>query len=120
LTKVNIHESDESKIARFVSRLRREIQDVVELYEYTSLRKLIHLAIKFESQILKKNSFKKILIMMTFTNNFGRIKINFKTKLLLPIFQENPLHNIEFLKTPLLLLLLNLLPKPQIESVSNV
>jgi len=53
-----MHESEESKIARFVSGLRREIQDVVELYEYASLEKLVHLAIKVESQALKKNSFK--------------------------------------------------------------
>jgi len=37
LTKINMHETEESKIARFVSGLRREIQNVVELYEYTSL-----------------------------------------------------------------------------------
>jgi len=58
LTKINMHESEESKITRFVSGLRREIQNVVELYEYTSLEKLVHLAIKVESQILKKNTFK--------------------------------------------------------------
>ena len=59
LTKINIHDSEESKIARFVSGLRREIQDTVELYEYTSLKKLVHLAIKVESQILKKTTLKK-------------------------------------------------------------
>jgi len=37
LTIINMHESEESKMARFVSGLKREIQDVVELYEYTSL-----------------------------------------------------------------------------------
>jgi len=31
-----MHESEESKISRFVSGLQWEIQDVVELYEYTS------------------------------------------------------------------------------------
>jgi len=41
-------------MARFVSGLRREIQDVVELYEYSSLEKLVHLAIKVESQLSKK------------------------------------------------------------------
>ena len=51
LTKVDMHESEESKMARFVSRLRRDIQDVVELYEYTSLEKLVHLASKVKSQI---------------------------------------------------------------------
>jgi len=58
LTKIDLHESEESKIGRFVSGLRREIQDVVELYEYTSSEKLVHLAIKVESEVLKKNSFK--------------------------------------------------------------
>jgi len=57
LTKINMYESEESKIARFVSGLWQEIQDVVELYEYTSLKKLVHLAMKVESQVLKKNSF---------------------------------------------------------------
>ena len=36
LTQIDMHESDESKIARFVCGLRREIQYVVELYEYSS------------------------------------------------------------------------------------
>ena len=58
LTKINIHENEESKITRFVSGLKREIQNVVGLYEYTSLEKLVHLAIKVESQLLKKTSFK--------------------------------------------------------------
>jgi len=33
LTKINMHDNEESKIARFVSGLRREIQDIIELYE---------------------------------------------------------------------------------------
>ena len=57
-----MHETEESKIARFVSGLRREIQNVVELYEYTSLEKLVHLTIKVESELFKKTSFKKIII----------------------------------------------------------
>ena len=53
-----MYETKESKIARFVSGLRREIQIVVELYEYMSLEKLVHLAIKVESQLFKKTFFK--------------------------------------------------------------
>ena len=53
-----MHDSEESKIVRFVSGLRREIQAIVELYEYSSLEKLVHLAIKVESQVLKKTTFK--------------------------------------------------------------
>jgi len=52
-----MHESKESNIARFVCGLRREIQDDVELEEYTSLEKLVHLAINVESQVLKRNYF---------------------------------------------------------------
>jgi len=58
LIKVDMHESDEAKMTRFVSGLRREIQDVLELHEYSSLETLVHLAIKVEFQIARKNSFK--------------------------------------------------------------
>jgi len=58
LTKINMHDFEESKIARFVTGLRREIQDIVELCEYFSLEKLVHLAIKVETQLLKKTNFK--------------------------------------------------------------
>ena len=48
LTNIDTYDSAKSKIARFVSGLKREIQDIVELYEYSSLEKLVHLAIKVE------------------------------------------------------------------------
>jgi len=38
-------ESEEEKVARFVSGLIREVQDVVELYEYSTLDKILHLAL---------------------------------------------------------------------------
>ena len=47
-------ESEEEKVARFVSGLRREVQDVDELYEYSTLDKILHLALKVESQLKKK------------------------------------------------------------------
>ena len=58
LIKIDMHENEEAKMARFVSDFRRDIQDVVELYEYSSLQNLVHLAIKVESQISMKNAFK--------------------------------------------------------------
>jgi len=119
LTKINMHKSEESKIARFVSRLRREIQNVVQLYEYTSLEKLIHLAIKVESQILKKKSFKN-----THNNGFYKSswkdKNKFHTNIFLPISLKNPPRKINILKRALLLLDLNTQPKPQIKNVLNV
>jgi len=53
LTKMNMHDNAESKINRFVSGLRREIIDFVKLHEYSSLKKVVHLAIKVESHLLK-------------------------------------------------------------------
>jgi len=45
LLKVGLQfESEEEKVARFVSALRRDIQDLVELYEYSFLDKVLHLA----------------------------------------------------------------------------
>ena len=52
---------------------------------------------------------------MAFTNHLGRTKLNFKTKILLPIFQENPPHNIKILKTTFLLLLLNRQSRPEVK-----
>jgi len=53
LVRLNMHDNEESKIAKFVSGLRREIKDFVELHEYSSLKKVVHLAIKVESHLLK-------------------------------------------------------------------
>ena len=58
LIKVNMDESEEAKMARFVSAFRRDIQDVVELQKYSSLQTLVHLASKVECEIARKNSFK--------------------------------------------------------------
>jgi len=42
-----------------VSGLRREGQDVVELYEYSTFDKILHLALKVESQLKKKQEAKR-------------------------------------------------------------
>jgi len=73
LTKIDMHESDESKISRFLSGLRREIQDVVELYEYSTLEKLVHLTIKVEFQLSKKTHFKN-------SHNDGYYQSSWKNK----------------------------------------
>ena len=60
LLKVGLQfESEEKKVARFVSGFGREVQDVVELYEYSTLDKILHLALKVESQLKKKQETKK-------------------------------------------------------------
>ena len=52
-------ESEEEKVAKFVSGLRMDIKDLVELYEYSSLDKVLHLAIKVETQMQKKKKAKR-------------------------------------------------------------
>jgi len=59
LIQVDMHENEEAKVARFVSGLRRDIQNVVELHEYSSLQNLVHLAIKVEISNFKEKCFKK-------------------------------------------------------------
>ena len=68
-----MHESEESKIVIFVSGLRRKIWNILKLYKYTFLEKLIHLAIKVESQLLMKTSFKH-------THNDGFYNSSWKDK----------------------------------------
>jgi len=68
-----MHDNEESKIARFVSGLRREIQDIVELYKYSSLKKVVHLAIKVASQLLEKTILKN-------THNDGFSKFSWKDR----------------------------------------
>jgi len=60
LLKVGLHdEHEEEKVSRFVSGLRREIQDVVDLYEYSTLSKVLHLALKVENQLKRKHKAKR-------------------------------------------------------------
>jgi len=97
LIKVDMHESDEAKMARFVSGLRREIQDVVEFHHYYSLKTLVHLTIKVESQIARKNSFKN-------SHNDDYYHSSWKTFLKINLFQncllKTLLSNLEILSLP--------------------
>jgi len=100
-------------MAIFVSGLRRDIQDVVELYEYSSLEKLVHLAIKVESQISKKNYFQK-------SHNDDFYHSSWKNKKLLQLFLQilkSSLTKLEILSPhhPLL----NPQLKPQVENALN-
>jgi len=84
LTKIDMHDTEESKIARFVSGLNREIQDIVESYEYCSLERLVHLAIKVESQLLKKTNFKN-----THNGDFYKSSWKDKNKISTKTFPSN-------------------------------
>jgi len=56
MMKVGLHdETNEVKVARFVNDFKRDIQDIVELYEHSSLENVLHLALKIEVQLKRKN-----------------------------------------------------------------
>ena len=57
-----------------MSGLRRDIQDLVELYEYSSLYKVLHLAIKVETQLQKKKRPRGVVHTMTIILVLGKIK----------------------------------------------
>jgi len=57
--KVEIKETNKEKIKRFVSGLRRDIQDQVELYEYSTLENVFTFAFGIEIQLKRKRRAKK-------------------------------------------------------------
>jgi len=68
-----------------VSGLGREIQDIVELYEYSSLKKFVLLAIiNVESEILKKTTFKN-----THNDDFYKSSCEDKNKISTKTFPSN-------------------------------
>jgi len=54
-----------------MSTLRKEIQDVVKLYEYTFLEKLVHLVVKVELPISTKHALRKVLIIMAIADDIN-------------------------------------------------
>ena len=57
--RVEIKETNKEKIKRFVSGLRRDIQDQVELYEYSILENVFTLAFEIAIQLKRKRRAKK-------------------------------------------------------------
>jgi len=91
LLKVGLQfESEEEKVARFVSGLRRDIQDLVELYKYSSLDKVLHLAIKVETQLQKKKEAKRNGSYNDYYSSTWKDKERKHDKLPLKSFQDPP------------------------------
>jgi len=57
--RVGIKETNKEKIKRFVNGLRRDIQDQVELYEYSTLQNVFTLALRIETHLKRKNRARK-------------------------------------------------------------
>ncbi|RDY10150.1 hypothetical protein CR513_05371, partial [Mucuna pruriens] len=53
IIRAQIVESQEVTIAKFLCGLNRDIQDIIELHDYTSLSALVHQVFKFESQLMR-------------------------------------------------------------------
>jgi len=59
MCRVQMKETNKEKIKRFVSGLKRDIQDQVELYEYSTLVNVFTLALRIEIQLKRKRKAKK-------------------------------------------------------------
>jgi len=59
MRRVEIKETNKEKIKRFVSGLRRDIQDQVELYEYSTLENVFTLALGIEIPLKRKRRARK-------------------------------------------------------------
>ena len=56
MTRANIEEDREAKMARFLAGLNRQIQNVVELQHYVELENMVHMAIKIENQVKRRDN----------------------------------------------------------------
>ena len=56
MIRANIKEDKEATIARFLAGLSHDIRDMVELKHYVELEDLLHLAMKVEKQLERKDS----------------------------------------------------------------
>ncbi|RDY11584.1 hypothetical protein CR513_03734, partial [Mucuna pruriens] len=58
LTRANVRESNETTMTRFLHGLNRDIQDIVELYNYVTMDNLVHQAIRVEAQQKRRLTFR--------------------------------------------------------------
>ena len=56
MTRSNIKEDREATMARFLAGLNRQIQNVVELQHYLELEDMVHMTIKIENQVKRRES----------------------------------------------------------------
>ena len=56
MTRENIEEDREATMARFLAGLNRQTQKVVELEHYVELENMVHMAIKIENQVKRRDS----------------------------------------------------------------
>jgi len=62
MRRVEIKETNKEKIKGFMSGLRRDIQDQVELYEYSTLENVSTLTLGIEVQLKRKKKGKEELL----------------------------------------------------------
>jgi hypothetical protein len=56
MTRANVNEHEEETMSRYFNGLNRDIANVVELQSYVDLEELVHLAIKVEGQLKRKDN----------------------------------------------------------------
>lgn len=62
LIKAEVEETPLAIMARYFNRLNKDIQDVVKMHRYNTLKDLIHQTTKLEQQFKRKSSYKKLYI----------------------------------------------------------
>jgi predicted GIY-YIG superfamily endonuclease len=56
MIRANVVEHREATMARFLNGLNRDIANVVELQHYVELKDMVHMAMKVERQLKRKNT----------------------------------------------------------------
>ena len=65
MTRANIKEDREATMARFLAGLNRQIQNVVELQHYVELEDMVHMAIKTENQVKRRDPWRMLIMRNT-------------------------------------------------------
>jgi hypothetical protein len=66
MIRANVNEDEEVTMSRFLNGLNRDITNVVELQSYVDLDELVHLAIKVEGQLKRKDNTRSGVYMGSF------------------------------------------------------
>jgi len=76
MIRTNVFEDKEATMTSFLNGLNKDIVNVVELHHYLKIKDMVHITIKVEKQLEKKNCAKPA----SYLGSFQGWKSNFKKK----------------------------------------
>jgi len=100
MCRIEIKETNKEKIKRFVSGLRRDIQDLVELYEYSTLENIFTLTLRIEIQLKRKRRAKKSYSLNHYFSHSWKGKDKKKTHQEPPSKSKSPSDHIHHSTSP--------------------